>query len=491
MQLDYIRESLQKIFEMPAWNDNNKEISKNINPQDGNIKSYIRNLKNYNFKVIDEFQINDEYDAIVNMRNDRCIVIVNYINNIIAEFIWNYESGKWITQSAAVNDDYQGKGIAFTVYKHMLENHFKTLFSDNSLTGKNEKGSFDVWKKLGFKYNSYLYDSNTKEFKKVNGFTKDMVNFDNYDIRFVVSVDEVNKEQLTEKDDVQLLKNIKIKINDENKDTGNIEYSAYLGENFIGYVSLYNPALLPYDADLHNEQDDQWYIDMAEISNTQYRRKGIMSMIYRHIKNDFGFIPPTGSYRTSDGKKFRKGMRINEMPMINDKHKDISKLGSENELIDHYKDSKEHSKLIKTIPIKDGLIQIFKDDFGDKIYATGYVIVNNKPIGIILGETNNAFGDIHAILKKIPIISMVFVTNNNQGKGYGYLMHKEIINLFGGIISDNDLSGEDGKSGSYGLFIKLSKEFKSYIIKLDSKKIIKSNFENYKSNPNERFLVMK
>jgi GNAT superfamily N-acetyltransferase len=137
-----------------------------------------------NFKI-------DQYDVEVWTRGDNIqIHIYNADLTHIGEFIWYNEQGKWKTESVALAPEAQGKGIAFKIYVHAIENYMHTLYSDTSLTGETGKGSFDVWVKLGnhFQY-KYVYNVDEDMLEEVSGFTRELMGDEN--VLFVVSVEDI------------------------------------------------------------------------------------------------------------------------------------------------------------------------------------------------------------------------------------------------------------------------------------------------------------
>lgn len=176
------------LLEMPAWNDGNKDISKYIVKQ--NKREVLKGLETRGMDLVEKFKLG-EYDVEVWTRGDN-IQIHMYDSGLvhIGEFIWYNEDGKWKTESVALAQSAQGKGIAFKIYIHAIENYMHTLYSDTSLTGETGKGSFDVWVKLGnhFQY-KYVYNVDEDMLDEVTGFTRDMMGDEN--VLFVVSVEDI------------------------------------------------------------------------------------------------------------------------------------------------------------------------------------------------------------------------------------------------------------------------------------------------------------
>lgn len=189
MIIDLQKKSNNVINEMPAWNDAHKVISKDIGMS---LKKLGLVRKEMQFIATDKFSVGNLKAIIWNRRSsENSTIIVDVVDDVkqIGEFIWYKEDGKWMTESAGVMEEYQGKGISFNVYVHMIENHMKALYSDTSLTGEEGKGSFDLWVKLGrhFPYR-YIYSINDDMIEEVNEFNRDMMNDDN--TRFVVADEE-------------------------------------------------------------------------------------------------------------------------------------------------------------------------------------------------------------------------------------------------------------------------------------------------------------
>jgi predicted GNAT family acetyltransferase len=178
----------EKLNEMPAWKDSSKNISTSI---DSNYDAYKKFLADGGFNKLDKFKVNKEYSGEIYERNKDTIYVIiltNYFPEVVGEFIWRKNNkNQWQTESAAVADEHHGKGIATTVYMHMIENYFHTLYSDVTLTGEDGYGSFNIWNRLSQQYNAYIYDG--KNYTPVKEFTRDMMG--KYDELFVVSVDEL------------------------------------------------------------------------------------------------------------------------------------------------------------------------------------------------------------------------------------------------------------------------------------------------------------
>jgi hypothetical protein len=179
-----VNESVE-LSEMPAWKDSDKDISAHMGTRD---IQYVGDIHRRS-SVIDEFDVSGLHAKVFQSRelNKYDVHLFDDTGKEKASFHW-YKDGKkpWATTSAAVSSEYQGKGIAFTVYTYMIEKYMHTLMSDATLTGETGKGSFDLWMKLGKKY-PYKYIYNTSNYRRtqVSDFTRDMMG--NEKNRFVVS----------------------------------------------------------------------------------------------------------------------------------------------------------------------------------------------------------------------------------------------------------------------------------------------------------------
>jgi GNAT superfamily N-acetyltransferase len=177
------------MVEMPAWNDASKSLSDEIG--DATLKDVLDTKTHGGFSTVDQFEFGEYICWVMKRHREKAICcVVGHGNKHIGEFDWYLNPFGWTTESAVVHPEYQGRGIAFYVYKYVIENHMKTLYSDNHLTGEVGKGSFDVWAKLGrtFPY-KYVYDSIEDIAEEVDGFTRDMMG--DSDKLFVVSTEDI------------------------------------------------------------------------------------------------------------------------------------------------------------------------------------------------------------------------------------------------------------------------------------------------------------
>jgi GNAT superfamily N-acetyltransferase len=177
------------MVEMPAWNDASKSLSDEIG--DATLQDVLDAKTDSGFMTVDQFEFGDYVCWVMKRHREKAICcVVGHENKHIGEFDWYLNPFGWTTESAVVHPEYQGRGIAFYVYKYVIENHMKTLYSDNHLTGEVGKGSFDVWAKLGrvFPY-KYVYDSIEDIAEEVDGFTRDMMGDE--DKLFVVSTEDI------------------------------------------------------------------------------------------------------------------------------------------------------------------------------------------------------------------------------------------------------------------------------------------------------------
>jgi len=181
-----LRKFSDLMVEMPAWKDGDKVISKYMGDKDvQTIDDWYAGKAN----VIDEFDVYDLHAKVFQTKqlNGYNVHLFDDEGRERAAFYW-YKEGRnpWATTSAAVEESYQGKGIAFAVYTYMIEKYMHTLMSDETLTGETGKGSFDLWVKLGKRYPyKYIYNTSSRRYRKVEGFTRDMME-DEVE-RFIVS----------------------------------------------------------------------------------------------------------------------------------------------------------------------------------------------------------------------------------------------------------------------------------------------------------------
>lgn len=174
--------------EMPAWSDQDKAIASGIG-KTHRMDIDARYKKKW--KKIEDWRDGDyQYRVYASDSGKSLNLHVIYEYHEIAVFNWYKETRFWQTISAAVNINHQGKGIALKAYTHMIDKYMHTLSSDNTLTGETGKGSFDLWAKLGKIYPyKYIYNENNDKLTPVDGFNRDMMNYDNE--HFVVSQYEI------------------------------------------------------------------------------------------------------------------------------------------------------------------------------------------------------------------------------------------------------------------------------------------------------------
>lgn len=174
--------------EMPAWSDQDKAIASGIG-KTHRMDIDARYKKKW--KKIEDWRDGDyQYRVYASDSGKSLNLHVMYEYHEIAVFNWYREKRFWQTISAAVNINHQGKGIGLKVYTHMIDKYMHTLSSDNTLTGETGKGSFDLWVKLGKIYlYKYIYNENNNKLTPVDGFTRDMMQYDNE--HFVVSTEDI------------------------------------------------------------------------------------------------------------------------------------------------------------------------------------------------------------------------------------------------------------------------------------------------------------
>jgi GNAT superfamily N-acetyltransferase len=177
--------------EMPAWNDASKSLSDDISGVEP-VMNVIDSKERGGFRTVDQFEIGEYVVWVMSRSREKALCcVVGYKGKVhVGEFDWYLNPFGWTTESAVVHPSHQGRGIAFGVYKYMIERHMTTLYSDNHLTGEEGKGSFDIWAKLGrtFPY-KYVYDGIEDIAEEVDGFTRDMMG--DSDKLFVVSTEDI------------------------------------------------------------------------------------------------------------------------------------------------------------------------------------------------------------------------------------------------------------------------------------------------------------
>jgi GNAT superfamily N-acetyltransferase len=177
--------------EMPAWNDASKSLSDDISGVEP-VMNVIDSKERGGFRTVDQFEIGEYVVWVMSRSREKALCcVVGYKGKVhVGEFDWYLNPFGWTTESAVVHPSHQGKGIAFGVYKYMIERHMTTLYSDNHLTGEEGKGSFDIWAKLGRTFpHKYVYDSIDDIAEEVDGFTRDMMG--DSDKLFIVSTEDI------------------------------------------------------------------------------------------------------------------------------------------------------------------------------------------------------------------------------------------------------------------------------------------------------------
>lgn len=201
-----MNKKLIKLFlETPVFNDDSKAVSKDEAILNGADNSRL-NAKTYGKKPIFSSTHKSlkhgkyilqiwEYVLPASPKKVNVVVFCLVDNSIAgyirAEIVKTDEVvSKFPTiDISLVKDEYQGDGMGSSMYAALMTN-YGGMKSDTTLTGESGKGSFDIWEKLGNKYNSYLYDEDKGKIKQVPNFTrKMMVNKGrNAYIRFLVTV---------------------------------------------------------------------------------------------------------------------------------------------------------------------------------------------------------------------------------------------------------------------------------------------------------------
>lgn len=104
--------------------------------------------------------------------------------------------------------------------------------------------------------------------------------------------------------------------------------------------------------------------------------------------------------------------------------------------------------------------------------ADALIISNNagEPLGYV------KFTKLHTI-KNAIIIIMTYLYENSRGYGIMSKGYEYLINYYGTIVSDSDLTDD-----SYNLYSKLAKKYNSYIYDYDNKSILPIKFESDEYN---------
>lgn len=104
--------------------------------------------------------------------------------------------------------------------------------------------------------------------------------------------------------------------------------------------------------------------------------------------------------------------------------------------------------------------------------ADALIISNNagEPLGYV------KFTKLHTI-KNAIIIIMTYLYEDRRGEGIMSRGYEYLINYYGTIVSDSDLTDD-----SYNLYSKLSKKYNSYIYDYDNKSILPIKFESDEYN---------
>ena len=205
-RLDLLKEAWGQLDEMPAWHDENKNLSRHMGKR--HQKDVDAAYKGKKGKKLDDFWLDDKYNVRVYKVESEFPVAgetgghldyhVMYDNHEVAAFHWMKTPTFWTTMTAMVAPEHQGNGLAFKAYTFMIDKYMHALASDETLTGETGKGSFDLWVKLGKTYPyKYLYkSSNPPRLKQVKEFTRDMMGDDKWQWAFVVSQTKVTPQEI-------------------------------------------------------------------------------------------------------------------------------------------------------------------------------------------------------------------------------------------------------------------------------------------------------
>lgn len=167
-----------------------------------------------------------------------------------------------------------------------------------------------------------------------------------------------------------------------------------------------------------------------------------------------------------------------ETPVFDDRNKDY--LSSDRIF------STKKGKFVKTEKINQELeADIYDVEHYD--YYSIMVRKNQDTIGMMEID--------YAINEKVPFPRMMAVAIKPiyRGKGYSKVLYDWVIDKFGGIISDDSLTGEDGH-GSFNLWQYLSKKYPTYIFRASQSIIIPIKgmiTPDLMDNKNDRFMCTK
>lgn len=142
-----------------------------------------------------------------------------------------------------------------------------------------------------------------------------------------------------------------------------------------------------------------------------------------------------------------------ETPVYNNDTRDSLTDYPKDEEISHIK----KKKLFNTFKFKDFLIEVYANDKPTQINSIHHIqilVKNNigkKYIGLF------RFGIESSKDLLFPKVYLAYVYKDYQGQGISKAIYLYLIDTFGGLISDNDLTGGDDKPGSIDTWVSLSK----------------------------------
>lgn len=174
------KEPLNELKEAPVFDDSPKRMAYQ-NPLDKTTDTRTRDIANYNAYKKQSTKFNEikigKY-RIEGWSSGLGYIIYAFDGNVIVGKLSADNSDNGVLSPmvhiVVVYKAYQGQGIAFAMYKMLIEESGH-LSSSNHLSGKEGNGSFDIWEKLSTIYHSYIYDRQLDTLTPVKRFTrKDM-----------------------------------------------------------------------------------------------------------------------------------------------------------------------------------------------------------------------------------------------------------------------------------------------------------------------------
>ena len=150
----------------------------------------------------------------------------------------------------------------------------------------------------------------------------------------------------------------------------------------------------------------------------------------------------------------KKSGTLTEMPQFSDKDKDLA---------DHEAfGPPENSTFKKSYPLSSkGKIDLY--EYNSKVSSKEILLYS--PEGECVGVL--AFDEPHESFLPYPMVTFSGVKKEHRGKGYSKLLYAFVINMYGGIISDATLTGEEGY-GSFQVWQSLGKKYTLYMVNTDT-----------------------